>query len=77
MSKCLKMYKLKIAKKIKKDCKKARKKYQSVSKKEKEKKILTKIPQKIQNKSLLSIKKIFQNENKCLITIIRIYYFKK
>ena len=39
MSKCLKLYKLKITKKIKKDCKKAREKYQSLSKKEKEKKI--------------------------------------
>ena len=38
---------------------------------------ITKISQKMKTKSLLSIEKILQNEKKCLIIIIKNYYFKK
>ena len=37
----------------------------------------TKISQKMKNKSLLNREKILQNEKKCIILIIRNYYFKK
>ena len=62
-TKCLKIYYLNIIKKIKKDCKKkARKRYQNLSKEEKEKNNnvvvnVTKISQKVKNKSLLSIER--------------------
>ena len=61
----------------------ARERYQNRFKEKKRKRNknmivkVTKISQKMKNKSLLSIKKILENEKKCLIIIIRNYYLKK
>ena len=60
--KCLKIYQPNIIKKIKKTTKKARERYQNLSKEEKKKSSnmvenVTKISQKMKNKSLLSIEK--------------------
>ena len=38
---------------------------------------VAKIYHKMKNKNLLSIKKILQNEKKCLIIILKTCYFKK
>ena len=68
-------------KKIKKDYKKKKKngeRYQNLSKEEKEKNQQYDHKRyKNLSESLLSTKKIKQNETKCLIVIIRNFYFKK
>ena len=75
------MYQQTIIKKTKKDYQKnARERYQNLSIEEKEKKAAIwsgKVSQKMKNKSLFSIEKTLQNEEKRFIIIIRNYYFKK